>query len=60
VAIPTAVEGVPNEILVPKNTWADKDGFDATAQKLARMFAANFQKYESHASAAVKAAGPQI
>ncbi|MFT7624684.1 MAG: phosphoenolpyruvate carboxykinase (ATP), partial [Myxococcota bacterium] len=48
VAIPTAVEGVPNEILVPKNTWADKDGFDATAQKLARMFAANFEKYESH------------
>ncbi len=60
VQIPTAVPGVPSEVLVPRDTWADKAAFDVTARKLAGMFAANFRKYESHASRAVKAAGPAI
>ena len=57
--IPESCANVPDEILVPKNTWADKGAFDQTAGKLAGLFAENFKKYESDASEAVKAAGPK-
>ena len=41
-AMPTSCPGVPSEILNPRNTWADKDAYDATAQKLLTMFHENF------------------
>jgi phosphoenolpyruvate carboxykinase (ATP) len=55
----TACPGVPGEVLVPRETWADKSAYDATARKLAGLFATNFQQYESLASAEVKQAGPR-
>jgi len=58
--IPTACTNVPDEILVPKNTWADEGAFEKTANKLASLFAKNFETYASDASDEVKAAGPQI
>jgi len=57
-AVPTACAGVPAEILIPRNTWADKASYDATAKKLAGLFRSNFEKYADRASAEVKAAGP--
>jgi len=57
--IPTLCANVPDEILVPKNTWTDQAAFDQTAGKLAGLFVENFKKYESNASAAIKAAGPK-
>jgi len=57
--VPTECANVPSEILVPKNTWNDKNAFDATANKLASLFASNFKKYESDASEAIKSAGPK-
>ena len=56
--VPTACPNVPAEVLTPRNTWADKASFDATAKKLAGLFRDNFAKYESGASAEVRAAGP--
>ena len=56
--VPTACAGVPADILIPRNTWSDKNSYDATAKKLAGLFADNFAKYESGASAEVRAAGP--
>lgn len=58
--IPTSCSQVPEEILVPKNTWADGEAFDKTATKLANLFIENFKKYESDASDDVKAAGPTV
>jgi phosphoenolpyruvate carboxykinase (ATP) len=58
-AVPTACPEVPSEILIPRNTWADKSSYDATAAKLAGFFKANFEKYAEGASAAVKGAGPK-
>jgi phosphoenolpyruvate carboxykinase (ATP) len=45
--------GVPSEILVPRNAWADKTAYDATAKKLVESFHDNFKKYEDDEIAAV-------
>ena len=58
-AVPQSCPGAPSEILVPRNTWKDKDSYAATAQKLAKLFRENFTKYAEGASAEVAAAGPK-
>ncbi|MEI3611665.1 phosphoenolpyruvate carboxykinase (ATP) [Pseudogracilibacillus sp. SO30301A] len=55
--IPAHVPGVPDEVLIPRNTWADKDAYDKTAQNLAREFHQNFEKF-TNASENIKQAGP--
>ncbi len=45
VSIPTAVSGVPSELLIPENTWTDKDKYHATAKDLVSRFAENFKRY---------------
>jgi phosphoenolpyruvate carboxykinase (ATP) len=57
-AIPEAVEGVPAEILRPRDTWADPEAYDRKASDLAEMFARNFERFESDVSEAVRASGP--
>ena len=52
--------GVPSAILQPRDTWADKTAYDATAKKLAGLFIENFRKYQSGAGAQVKAALPVV
>ena len=45
ISIPKSCPGVDNpEILFARNTWADKEAFDARAKKLAKDFADNFDK----------------
>ena len=60
VEVPTAVPGVPTEILRPRNTWADKAAYDAQAAKLAYMFAENFKYYADGITADVANAGPIV
>ncbi len=60
VAVPESCPGVPSEILWPRNTWADKDGYDKTAKKLASLFAENFKKYADQASDEIRNAGPRL
>jgi len=55
-SIPRSVQGVPSEVLNPRNVWLDGAAYDAQAKKLAGLFAKNFEKFESHASEGVKAA----
>lgn len=57
--IPQHCQGVPDEVLIPRNVWADKAAYDAMAQKLAGMFVAKFKKYESFVTDGVKAAAPK-
>ena len=58
--IPLSCTGVPSEILIPKNTWADKTGYDLKAKQLAQLFITNFEKYKNGVSAEIVAASPKI
>jgi phosphoenolpyruvate carboxykinase (ATP) len=55
--IPTHVAGVPDEVLIPMNTWTDKTAYETQAKKLARQFHENFNKF-SHVSPEIAQAGP--
>jgi phosphoenolpyruvate carboxykinase (ATP) len=57
--IPKSVEGVPSEILNPRNTWSNKTEYDETLKKLGASFAKNFKIYESKADAETLAAIPK-
>ncbi len=59
VAVPTTCPGVPNELLVPRNTWPDPSAYDVTARKLAGLFRDNFRLYEAGVRDAVRGAGPR-
>jgi phosphoenolpyruvate carboxykinase (ATP) len=58
VEVPTSVPGVPNEILNPRNTWSDKDAYDAQARKLAAMFVKNFEQFAAQTPANILSAAP--
>jgi phosphoenolpyruvate carboxykinase (ATP) len=58
-SVPAHVEGVPDKVLRPRETWANPADYDAKAGRLAEMFADNFEKYEDQVSEGVKAAGPR-
>ena len=57
--VPTRVEGVPDAVLRPRETWPDTRVYDEKARDLARRFAENFKKF-ANAPAAVLAAGPRV
>lgn len=58
--MPVSCPGVPPAILNPRNTWADKKAYDATAKNLAVQFIGNFQKYAAGVSAEILAAAPLV
>ena len=57
--VPVSVPGIDSGILNPRDTWADKADYDATAAKLVALFNDNFARFESHVDAGVKAAAPR-
>ena len=59
VSFPTSCPHVPSEILDPRGTWKDKGAYDATAEKLAKQFVTNFDKYKEGAGAEIMAAAPK-
>ncbi|MFL6293688.1 MAG: phosphoenolpyruvate carboxykinase (ATP) [Thermoanaerobaculia bacterium] len=58
-AVPVSIEGVPDQVLRPRETWKSPADYDAKATQLADMFADNFEKYEDQVSEDVRSAGPR-
>ena len=54
--VPVAVDGLDDTLLNPRETWADKEAYDAQASKLVTMFSDNFEKYVPFIDDDVKAA----
>ena len=59
-AIPTSCPEVPSEILNARNTWKNKEDFDAKANDLAIAFVKNFAQYADNANEEILAAAPKI
>ena len=57
---PTTCEGVPSELLNPRNTWADASNYDETANNLAAKFVKNFEKFAMETSPEILAAAPKV
>ena len=57
--IPLSCPGVPSELLVPKNTWADKENYQVVKEKLIVLFQNNFIPFEAKVNPAIFAAGPK-
>ena len=53
--IPTEVPGIPAEVLDPRQGWADKAAYDATARELVSRFEKNFAAFSGHVGDEVKA-----
>ena len=49
---------MPDNVLIPRNTWGDFDAYDEKADMLARMFISNFERYSDGVSKTVNAASP--
>jgi phosphoenolpyruvate carboxykinase (ATP) len=56
-AVPKHVPGVPDEVLMPRNSWTDKADYDKTAAHLTELFEKNIQKFD--VPDAVRQAGPK-
>lgn len=59
-SIPDHINGIPEKVLNPRDTWPDKDAYNEKAKKLATMFRDNFKQFENKADKAIVDAGPNV
>lgn len=59
-SIPQHIDGVPDSVLNPRDTWENTGSYDAKAKKLAKMFIENFEQFADEASNELLAAAPKI
>ncbi|MEL7021738.1 MAG: phosphoenolpyruvate carboxykinase (ATP), partial [Bacteroidota bacterium] len=57
--MPATCPNVPQELLDPKTTWADKAAYDEKANVLANAFNRNFEKFADKANEEILAAAPK-
>ncbi len=57
--VPVAVPGVDSHILDPRETWANKADYDATAAKLVDLFVENFAQFADHVDEGVRQSAPR-
>jgi len=58
-AIPETLNGVDTNVLIPRETWKDKEKYDREALKLADLFIENFKKYGNKVTH-LENSGPKI
>jgi phosphoenolpyruvate carboxykinase (ATP) len=54
------VPGVPDEVLLPEQTWEDKAAYQTKATELATKFKENFKKFNNVPEEIVNLGGPSI
>ena len=59
-AQPRTCPNVPTEVLSPRKSWNNDEGYYQTAQKLADSFKENFKAFEEYASNEIMAGGPLV
>jgi phosphoenolpyruvate carboxykinase (ATP) len=57
--IPEKIDGVPEKVLNPRNTWKNPEAYDKKARELAAQFVDNFKEYENSVSKEILAASPR-
>ena len=55
--VPVACPDVPEDVLDPRRTWADKQAYDSTARELASRFEENFKQFADAVGPEVRDAG---
>ncbi|MBI5140872.1 MAG: phosphoenolpyruvate carboxykinase (ATP) [Nitrospirae bacterium] len=58
--VPLSCEGVPSEIMNPRDSWPDKVAYDLKARELAELFRENFKRFEADVDARVRAGAPPV
>src|SRR5690606_12316558 len=58
--IPTNIEGVPSEVLNPRDAWSDKEAYDQKAKYLADLFKENFKKFGNVSDEIAKNGAPLV
>lgn len=59
-SMPKNCPDIPVEILNPRNTWADKNAYDAKTNQLAGAFIKNFSQYAEYANEEILSAAPKV
>ena len=59
-SMPTTCPNVPDEVLSPRNTWEDKNAYDAKANELATKFNENFAQFADNANEEILAGAPKV
>ena len=57
--VPLSCPGVPDRIMLPRQSWSHPEEYDRQAAQLAALFKKNFEPFEVGASEEILAAGPQ-
>lgn len=58
--IPKVIDGVPTEVLNPRNAWSDPAEYDAKAKELSQLFKENFKKFTHVSEDILQKGGPIV
>lgn len=58
-SVPTSINGIPDKLLNPRETWKNPKEYDQKAKELAGRFQKNFSRF-SDVSKTIRQAGPKI
>lgn len=58
-SVPQTCDGVPSNVLNPRDTWSDKSAYEKTAANLVGRFEQNFVQFEPYVETDIRAAAPR-